>query len=86
MRTPLANPPQSLTSGNYGQPPKFRWWLKQFLIYVIGLVLMKLCVFALFQLFPWLGWVGDWALKWTEGNERLQIAFAMFIFPLIMNA
>jgi len=47
---------------------------------------MKLCVFLLFQLFPWLGWVGDWALRWTEGDERLQIAFVMFIFPLIMNA
>jgi hypothetical protein len=47
---------------------------------------MKLCVFLLFQLFPWLGWFGDWALRWTEGDERLQIAFVMFIFPLIMNA
>lgn len=47
---------------------------------------MKFCVFALFQLFPWLGWVGDWALRWTEGDERLQIAFVMLIFPLIMNA
>lgn len=34
---------------------------------------------------PWLPWVGDWALAWTEGREWLQIAFAMFIFPLAMN-
>src|SRR6266480_2158352 len=86
LHTPLADPPASLSSGNYGHPPNFRWWAKQFLIYCIGLFLMKLCVLLLFQLFPWLGWVGDWALRWTEGDERLQIAFVMFIFPLIMNA
>ncbi|KAG9540925.1 hypothetical protein KCU79_g18836, partial [Aureobasidium melanogenum] len=34
---------------------------------------------------PWLPWVGDWALRWTEGNEALQIAFVMFIFPVAMN-
>jgi hypothetical protein len=47
---------------------------------------MKLCVFVLFQLLPWIAWVGDWALRWTEGNKRLQIAFVMLVFPLIMNA
>jgi hypothetical protein len=47
---------------------------------------MKLCVFFLFQLLPWIAWVGDWALRWTEGNEAIQITFVMFIFPLIMNA
>lgn len=25
-------------------------------------------------------------MRWTEGNEALQIAFVMFVFPLIMNA
>jgi hypothetical protein len=47
---------------------------------------MKLCVFIIFQLLPWIAWVGDWALRWTEGNEAIQITFVMFIFPLIMNA
>ena len=46
---------------------------------------MKLFVFFLFSVLPWLPWVGDWALRWTEGNEALQIAFAMFVFPLAMN-
>jgi hypothetical protein len=85
-RTPLANPPESLKSGNYGHPPRATWWLKQSLIYFIGLVGMKLCVFFLFQLLPWLGWVGDWALRWTEGKEWMQITFVMLIFPLVMNA
>lgn len=47
---------------------------------------MKFCVFLLFQLLPWLALVGDWALRWTEGNEAVQIAFVMLIFPLVMNA
>lgn len=47
---------------------------------------MKLCVFFLFQILPWIAWVGDWALRWTEGNQKVQIAFVMFIFPVIMNA
>jgi hypothetical protein len=56
------------------------------LIYFCGLLLMKLCVLAIFAFLPWIAWVGDWALRWTEGNTALQIAFVMFIFPLIMNA
>jgi len=84
--TPLARPLESIQSGHYGTPPKATWWLKQCLIYFLGLMGMKSCVFLIFQLCPWLGRVGDWALRWTEGNEAVQIAFVMFIFPLIMNA
>lgn len=84
--TPLANPPESIRSGNYGHPPRATWWLKQSIIYFLGLIGMKLCVLAIFAFLPWIAWVGDWALRWTEGNTAVQIAFVMFIFPLIMNA
>ncbi|EME42636.1 hypothetical protein DOTSEDRAFT_73465 [Dothistroma septosporum NZE10] len=86
LRTPLANPPESIKSGHYGSPAKVQWYLKQLLIYCIGLTFMKLFVFFLFLAMPFLPWIGDWALRWTEGNEALQIAFALFIFPLAMNA
>lgn len=86
LRTPLATPPESIKSGNYGQPPKARWWAKQLLIYFIGLTGMKLFVFFLFAAMPWLPWIGDWALRWTKGNEALEVTFAMFVFPLGMNA
>ena len=85
LRTPLAEPRESIKSGHYGQPPQAGWWVKQSFIYFLGLLLMKLFVFFLFAALPWLPWVGDWALRWTEGNESLQIAFVMFIFPLAMN-
>lgn len=83
--TPLGKPAESIQSGNYGDPPKSWWWLKQSVIYFIGLFSMKFCVLIIFLLMPWISKVGDWALRWTEGNERLQIAFVMMIFPLIMN-
>lgn len=47
---------------------------------------MKLCVLIIFLMLPWISRVGDWALGWTEGNERVQIVFVMMLFPLIMNA
>lgn len=75
----------AIKSGNYGQPPKGGWWLKQSLIFFLGLIGIKLFVFFLFAALPWLAWVGDWALRWTEGSESLQVAFVMFIFPLAMN-
>ncbi|CAK1366989.1 FK506-binding protein 2 [Cercospora beticola] len=86
LRTPLANPPESIKSGHYDSPPKITWYFKQLFIYCIGLSFMKLFVFFLFMAMPFLPWIGDWALRWTEGNEALQIVFAMFLFPLAMNA
>lgn len=84
--TPLGQPPESVQSGHYGTPPSAWWWLKQSFIYFCGLMGMKLCVLVLFMTMPWLEEIGDWALGWTEGNEKLQIVFVMMLFPLIMNA
>jgi hypothetical protein len=84
--TPFGKPRESIESGNYGNPPSTWWWFKQSVIYFCGLFGMKICVLILFLILPWLSRVGDWALRWTEGNERLQIFFVMMLFPLIMNA
>ncbi|CAD6583995.1 MAG: hypothetical protein ASARMPREDX12_001499 [Alectoria sarmentosa] len=84
--TPLGNPAESIQSGNYGRPPRTKWWLKQSFIYFLGLLGMKACVFFIFQLCPWIIRVGDWALRWTEGNEMVQVFFVMLFFPVVMNA
>jgi hypothetical protein len=84
--TPLGNPPESIRSGNYGQPPKAWWWFKQSIIYFIGLMGMKFCVLVIFLVLPWISRIGDWALRWTEGNEELQVFFVMLFFPVVMNA
>ena len=47
---------------------------------------MKTCVLFIFSILPWISRVGDWALKWTEGNEMVQVFFVMLLFPVIMNA
>ncbi|SZF02948.1 unnamed protein product [Blumeria hordei] len=86
LRTSFGQPPESIESGNYGSPANSRWWLKQSLIYFIGLLGMKICVLTVFIILPWISRVGDWALRWTEGNEVLQVIFVMLVFPLIMNA
>ncbi|KAK7744973.1 hypothetical protein SLS53_003206 [Cytospora paraplurivora] len=83
--TRLGQPRESIQSGNYGNPPKVWWWLKQSVIYFCGLFGMKVCVLIIFLTMPWISRIGDWALKWTEGNERVQIVFVMMLFPLIMN-
>lgn len=84
--TRLGQPAESIQSGNYGNPPKVWWWLKQSVIYFCGLFGMKFCVLVIFLSMPWISRVGDWALSWTEGNEKVQIVFVMMLFPLIMNA
>lgn len=85
-RTPFGRPAESIQSGNYGSPPNAWWWLKQSVIYFCGLFGMKFCVLIIFIMFPWISRIGDWALRWTEGNEKVQIVFVMMLFPLIMNA
>jgi hypothetical protein len=84
--TPIGNPRESIESGNYGSPPRAWWWFKQSIIYFIGLMGMKICVLIIFLVLPWISRVGDWALKWTEGDEALQVIFVMLVFPVIMNA
>lgn len=84
--TPFGQPPESIASGNYGTPPRAMWWFKQSIIYFLGLMGMKICVLIIFLALPWISKVGDWALRWTEGNEALQVVFVMLVFPLIMNA
>jgi hypothetical protein len=84
--TPLGRPAESIQSGNYGRPPNAWWWLKQSILYFCGLLGMKICVLVIFITMPWISRIGDWALRWTDGNEQLQIIFVMMLFPLIMNA
>lgn len=56
------------------------------MIYFLGLMGMKICVLIIFLILPWISRIGDWALRWTEGNEQLQVFFVMLFFPVVMNA
>ncbi|KAI5285790.1 hypothetical protein KEM54_000282 [Ascosphaera aggregata] len=84
--TPLADPPESIESGYYGNPPRAWWWFKQSMIYFVGLLIMKSCVVTFIRFVPFVARFGDWALSWTEGNAAVQIFFVMLLFPVCMNA
>ncbi|CAO3632941.1 unnamed protein product [Cunninghamella blakesleeana] len=75
-------------SGVYGDPPlkeQIKPWLKQLSVYTLSLMIMKVLVVIIFHLCPWLEDFGNWVLGWTSGNYKLQVAFVMLVFPLIMN-
>ncbi|KAG0190858.1 hypothetical protein DFQ28_001446 [Apophysomyces sp. BC1034] len=77
-----------LESGVYGEPPlqaQMRQWSKQLAVYIVGLIVMKVIVVAIFHICPWLENFGRWVLGWTMSNYKLQIVFVMLIFPLVMN-
>ncbi|KAH8552457.1 vacuolar membrane protein-domain-containing protein [Umbelopsis sp. PMI_123] len=75
-----------IRTGDYGTPPSILSWIKQTIIFIISLSGMKLCVYGLFRLCPWLFDFGKWVLGWTRDNYRTQVVFVMLIFPLCMNA
>lgn len=69
-------------SGNYGPGPLRRqWlpWLKQTVVFIISVALMKFCVYLLFRAVPILFAFGNWVLRWTRGNYRYQVVFVMFM-------
>ncbi|KAJ7693899.1 vacuolar membrane protein-domain-containing protein [Mycena rosella] len=74
-------------SGIYGNPPSFKYWLRQAAIYVLALTTMKFLVIALMALLPGLFTLGAWLLSWTSTGEgdALQVIFTMGVFPILMN-
>jgi len=76
---------EGVQMGNYGRPPRIQWWLKQSMIYFAALVTMKLSVWIIFQIMPWLEVVAGFLLSWTRGHPRIEVVLVLCIFPLIMN-
>lgn len=52
-------------SGVYGTPPRFKFWARQAVLYVVALTTMKFLVIGLLGLFPGLFKLGAWLLSWT---------------------
>jgi len=75
-------------SGQYGNPPSFKFWLRQAAVYVLSLTSMKLLVVGLFAVYPGIFKIGDWLLSWTRtgnGEDAIQVIFTMGLFPILMN-
>jgi hypothetical protein len=74
-------------SGDYGGiPPKWTWWLKQVVVYCVGVSWMKIGTLVVLGSLPYLDKVGEWLVGWTKGNTALQIIFVMFVCPFWYQA
>src|SRR2546421_3521922 len=66
-------------SGVYGDPLKWTWWLKQVVVYCIGVCWMKIGTLIVLGSLPYLDKIGELIVGWTKGNTALQIVFVMFV-------
>ncbi|KAK9447858.1 vacuolar membrane protein-domain-containing protein [Limtongia smithiae] len=72
-------------SGEYGTPPQFSSFMRQAVMYFLGLSMMKFMVYVLLAVLPFWDALAGFLLAWAQGHERTEVAFVMLVFPLIMN-
>lgn len=73
-------------SGEYGNPPRTRAFLKQLSLYILALIAAKFLLYLVFWCVPELDDWGAWLISWTYFDARVQIVFVMLVFPTVMNA
>lgn len=76
---------EGFRSGEYGTPPSLVYWIRQLVVYVSCLTVMKLLVVGLFALWPGIFKLGEWLLSWLGDKDVAQVIFVMGLFPIIMN-
>ncbi|KAJ3195522.1 hypothetical protein HK101_011886 [Irineochytrium annulatum] len=78
---------KDIETGNYGQPPRFQPWLRQFLLYLTGWFFVKLVVVLSLETFPIFSLAAEWILGpiTRTRDPRLQVLVVMLLFPLCMN-
>lgn len=60
-------------SGEYGSPLSLVYWMRQLLVYISCLTVMKLVVLSLFALLPGIFQVGEWLLSWLRDGDAAQV-------------
>jgi hypothetical protein len=60
-------------SGQYGNPPSFKFWFRQAAVYVLSLTSMKLLVVGLFAIYPGIFKIGEWLLSWTRKGDQEDV-------------
>ena len=74
-------------SGDYGTPPRWDWWLVQFLVYCFIVAFTKLITFlGVFVFRNQLNAFGLWVWSPTKGDPLLELILVMIITPALMNA
>lgn len=75
-----------IISGQYGSPPRFSNFVKQSLLYLLGLCCMKSVLYSLLEMGEkWWVRLGGLLLAWTNWSAELKVVFVIFIFPVVMN-
>lgn len=69
-----------LFSGEYGEPFQFRYWLAQCAVYLLVMLVEKICVGPLILFNFW-----SKVEAVLPGNEKVRTALVIFIVPFIVN-
>lgn len=77
---------RGVDTGEYGDPPSYMNYTKQLAIYFVGLFSMKLVVYLMMEIFPFLVLLASWILNWSDSQPELQVFLVMFLFPVLLNA
>ena len=73
---------EGFRSGEYGSPPSFVYWIRQLVVYVSCLTVMKLVVVGLFALWPGVFKIGEWLLSWLRNKDAAQVILQVaFLSP-----
>lgn len=64
---------EGFKSGEYGSPPSIACWIRQLVVYVSCLSVMKLTVLGLFALWPGIFKIGEWLLSWLGYGDSAQV-------------
>ncbi|GLH06226.1 hypothetical protein R5R35_013439 [Gryllus longicercus] len=75
---------EAINFGEYGKPPSINAWLSQCCLYVMLMVIVKVCITLLIQLDFW-DEVREFILS-PITNPKIELAIVMLIIPFFVNA
>lgn len=86
----------NVESGNYfpkndeetvtEKKPMFSAFLKQLVVFIGALALMKLCIFLILKYFEnGAYWFANLILGWSDNWPNFQVFLIMFVFPVLLN-
>lgn len=76
---------EGVESGEYGDPPRTKYYLKQLAIYLIASAATKAAIYETMVTFPVLVHIAMWMLSRLDKYPTVQEGFVLLVFPLVMN-
>ena len=86
---------QNVESGNYylvsdeneeNRKPHFSAFLKQLVVFITGLIVMKIFIFLILNYFEDLAyWFANLTLGWADKWPNFQVFLVMFVSPVLLN-